>query len=387
MLWVYINNQGVAECKVNVGNRIRQGNGFYVFVVLEGQQNVPQTMVWTLQDIGYLKPGSTEFVYVTPDSDPVETEETFNLYNPSQANSYFVGGTTYKGYKVFIDSQATNFPSNGGHVALSFLMMDANEGGVFADTISVYVEATQGMHPITITADDYATLVSLFRASNVFNIGEKDGIGFLDDYFGAAQAVYFTVDGNPYVALVSFDSQTKETTQTLIFIEDGLLLSRFRKYSYEGDQGSWGEWSDESFLDEITSIERTAGTGEAGTVDTYTIYTKAHSEGITAFQVTNGVAAGFGQPTASAVATTVIPGASAGASVAITVDPDSPNDAKIFDFAFSFDIPKGADAVMTETSGMFGFQIDANGHLIVNYAGSTAPDISVNPSGHLIYTY
>ena len=41
--------------------------------------------------------------------------------------------------------------------------------------------------------------------------------------------------------------------------------------------------------DFITDVRRTAGSGEAGGVDTYTIFTEAHPEGIGTFTVQNGI--------------------------------------------------------------------------------------------------
>ena len=54
---------------------------------------------------------------------------------------------------------------------------------------------------------------------------------------------------------------------------------------------------------------------------------------------------------------------------------------------FAFGIPKGADGVITASSGMFGFQVNSSGHLIMTYSGDTAPAMAIDTSGHLIYTY
>lgn len=47
---------------------------------------------------------------------------------------------------------------------------------------------------------------------------------------------------------------------------------------------------------------------------------------------------------------------------------------------------RGHDGAVVEASGVYAFQIDGNGHLILTYAGQTAPDFEINASGHLIYT-
>lgn len=391
MLWIYINNQGNVECQVNVGNLIRQGNRIPLFVVLEGQNTVPQTMIWRLADVGYLKPSAKEFIYLYEGNNPVQTEKTFQLNNPSQANSHFIGGQKYEGYEVWIPADATNFPANGGHVGLSFLMKDVDNRGVFADSIAVYVEPTQGMHPITITAEDYATLINLFRSSNVFNLGAMPSIDFLDDYF-ASQSVYFTVDGIPYIALVSFDEETEQTTQTLLSIEGGLLYAQDREYVIGEESEGWTEWSQEALLDEITAITKT---GTEDNVDTYTIYTKANPEGVATFTVTNGIdglSAGFDTPIASASAQTLDAGSQA--SAVVNVSASGPNTNKKFGFSFTFGIPKGADGVVTAANGFVGFQIaSSNGHLIMTYSGGTAPDIEIindgdSPlDGHLVYNY
>lgn len=48
----------------------------------------------------------------------------------------------------------------------------------------------------------------------------------------------------------------------------------------------------------------------------------------------------------------------------------------------------GRDAVIIQIGAVeYSFQIDGQGHLIMNYGGSDAPDFEINSQGHLIYTF
>lgn len=92
-----------------------------------------------------------------------------------------------------------------------------------------------------------------------------------------------------------------------------------------------------------------------------------------------GLPAGFGTPVASATQLDATKPATASVSASGTDDEKT--------FTFLFGIPKGADGVITASSGMFGFQVNSSGHLILTYSGDTAPALSIDTSGHLIYTY
>ena len=46
--------------------------------------------------------------------------------------------------------------------------------------------------------------------------------------------------------------------------------------------------------------------------------------------------------------------------------------------------PRGIDGVAVATSGTYAFNVNAQGHLICSYVGDTAPNFSINNSGHLI---
>ena len=318
MLWIYLNNQGDVGCSVNVGNRIRQGNAFDVFVVLEGMQTEPSSQQWELEDIGYLKPFASAFIYVYEEGDPDISEETFTLGNPSQANAYFQSGTSYKGYKVRIPADATTFNGNGGHIGLSLLMRSGG-GGQFAATADVFVEATYGKQAQPLTASDYATLIGLYQAGNVFNLGPQPNADFIDRYYGQTTAVYFSVDETSYLVFTAFDQEVGQTSQYELYFENGAYISKYRIYFIVGDTGYWSEWQEMGInqIDSVTTTSITGGTrititlsngaqttfdvmdGEdgkgiteirksatAGLVDTYTI---EYTDGSTStFTVTNG---------------------------------------------------------------------------------------------------
>lgn len=46
----------------------------------------------------------------------------------------------------------------------------------------------------------------------------------------------------------------------------------------------------------------------------------------------------------------------------------------------------GPAGALVETSGMYGFNVNAAGHLILSYSGAEAPDMKINSEGHLILT-
>lgn len=324
MLWIYLNNQGDVGCSVNVGNRIRQGNAFDVFVVLEGMQTEPSTQQWELEDIGYLKPFASAFTYVYEEGDPDISEEAFTLGNPSQANAYFQSGTSYKGYKVRIPADATTFNGNGGHIGLSLLMRSGG-GGQFAATADVFVEATYGKQAQPLTASDYATLIGLYQAGNVFNLGPQPNADFIDRYYGQTTAVYFSVDDTSYLVFTAFDQELGQTSQYELYFENGAYISKYRIYEVVGDTGSWSEWQEMGInqIDSITTAPITGGTrititqsdgditvfdvmngadgkgiteivksATAGLVDTYTI---KYTDGSTStFTVTNGAKGDIG---------------------------------------------------------------------------------------------
>ena len=46
--------------------------------------------------------------------------------------------------------------------------------------------------------------------------------------------------------------------------------------------------------------------------------------------------------------------------------------------------PRGINGVAVAASGTYAFNVNEDGHLILNYTGDTAPDFSINEGGHLI---
>lgn len=264
MLWIYLNNQGDVGCSVNVGNRIRQGNGFFVFVVLEGMQTEPSTQQWELADVGYFRLGMNAFRYIYDDVngrpvDPERSEETFQLGDPSQANAYFKSGTTYKGYKVYIPADATTFNANGGHVGLSFLMRSGG-GGTFAATSDVFIEATYGKQLQPITADDFSALLGLAQASDFFNLGPQENDDFLDTYYGQTKAVYFSVEETSYLVFTAYDAENEETSQYELYFDGETFKSFSRVYKKTNGVWGWTDWA-KMEINQIKSVTATPITG------------------------------------------------------------------------------------------------------------------------------
>lgn len=49
--------------------------------------------------------------------------------------------------------------------------------------------------------------------------------------------------------------------------------------------------------------------------------------------------------------------------------------------------PRGIDGVAVQADGIFAFNVNGAGHLILSYTGTEAPDFSINDDGHLIYNF
>lgn len=49
--------------------------------------------------------------------------------------------------------------------------------------------------------------------------------------------------------------------------------------------------------------------------------------------------------------------------------------------------PRGIDGVAVQAEGMFAFNVNEEGHLILSYTGDEVPDFTVNEQGHLIYNF
>ena len=165
MLWIYFDRQGVAKCKVNSGNKIRQGDSFGLAVYIEGTNEGTEDG-WGVYSISYIKPGNASPVGLTA---PAQTsEETYYLGDPSQANFYFKNGTTYKVWKATVPSTATSIVSNGGNLGLIITLSDTPSSTSTdvsqkrMETISVYLEPTYGSKPLSMTYDDYSNLIKLY---------------------------------------------------------------------------------------------------------------------------------------------------------------------------------------------------------------------------------
>lgn len=187
MLWVYINRQGDAECIVNVGNKIRQGDGFKMFIVLWGMngeaENVPDASLFSVQNVRYLAAPNLSFVMA--DYTPTVAVNTFYLDNPVQANNKFISQTSYSGYLVDIPAEATSAAVNGGNIAIEINMLD-NNGFAHAQTISVYVQPTYGAKQTNISMTDYNLIIDLLKQSNfllsfAMTVDTNNGAHVLED--------------------------------------------------------------------------------------------------------------------------------------------------------------------------------------------------------------
>lgn len=156
MLWVHVGVDGSIDCQVNVGNKVRQGNGFELFIVTE-TNNVEN---FEINRVGYIKPGEQEIVSLNA---PVRREENieFELNRPSQANSFFKGGVTYNGYMASIPSDATTFYGNGGHIQLVIYAVSVDGRSENTQNVTVFVEPTYGSKYVGISVNDYSVILGL----------------------------------------------------------------------------------------------------------------------------------------------------------------------------------------------------------------------------------
>lgn len=156
MLWVHVGVDGSIDCQVNVGNKVRQGNGFELFIVTE-TNNVEN---FEINRVGYIKPGEQEIVSLNV---PVRREENieFELNRPSQANSFFKGGATYNGYMASIPPEATTFYGNGGHIQLVIYAVSVDGRSENTQNVTVFVEPTYGNKYVGISDTDYGVLLRI----------------------------------------------------------------------------------------------------------------------------------------------------------------------------------------------------------------------------------
>lgn len=173
MLWVHVGVDGSIDCQVNVGNKVRQGNGFELFIVTE-TNNVEN---FEINRVGYIKPGEQEIVSLNV---PVRREENieFELNRPSQANSFFKGGATYNGYMASIPPEATTFYGNGGHIQLVIYAVSVDGRSENTQNVTVFVEPTYGNKYVGISDNDYSVILGLIDDLNKYKIKNiKDGTG------------------------------------------------------------------------------------------------------------------------------------------------------------------------------------------------------------------
>ena len=156
MLWVHVGVDGSIDCQVNVGNKVRQGNGFELFIVTE-TNNVEN---FEINRVSYIKPGEQEIVSLNA---AVRREENieFELNRPSQANSFFKGGATYNGYMASIPSEATTFYGNGGHIQLVIYAVSVDGESENTQNVTVFVEPTYGSKYVGISNNDYSVILGL----------------------------------------------------------------------------------------------------------------------------------------------------------------------------------------------------------------------------------
>lgn len=289
MLWVFIDNSGTVLCDVNVGNRIRQGNDFDVFVCFQGQPTstsgdegswTEDTSIWGLRNITYIKPTASglEGVYA---SDPQQAALQFKLGTPSQANTQFVGGNYYQGYLVHVQKEATTFRGKGGHMTLMFSMKDLAHAGdmsydQYAKALSVFIEPTYGEQPSMLTLTDYDTLMALARDSTVMNLWEITDESDLDAYYYTRptednpspeqpNSFYtYVYEGVPYFLFVAHDDNWVTYQQKIGFDADS--QAQYMTAAQRNNAGGeWTEWVAISQLT-ITDIVDTPTTDQYGMV-------------------------------------------------------------------------------------------------------------------------
>ena len=453
MLWIYINNQGVAECVVNVGNRIRQGDRIPLFVVLEGQQT--DSAICSINRIAYLKPGAKEFVNI-PDIDTEHSvTKTFVLDDPSKANSVFIGGQEYTGFEAVAPKPSTSFEGNGGHVAFEIVLQNnATAEFIHAQTVSVFVEPTYGKHGTTITSEDYSALVNLIRSmdlkvsypmipvaeNGVSTIDGKPGpiiscgkaMGFVrgvlkvyvpglkdgqsapsqdeeDDGYAsmvtvATNAIGLTVN----CEIMGRDQYGNDIRMRVNGANEGIISvdAKISDLQISGDElvrltyfGTCPAYV--AFLDFTTEYDGVVSViGVTSSCEqvgpdydpqnmveiTLVPLPDDESKAYLDFKFKVYKAVKIGGSTANVDITGRPSGTDPYAAVEVHESgPDSDNKYGMH-FDFTLGVPQGANGIVTESSGMIGFQV-IDGQLWAYTPGEGLPGVEINDQGQLVYTY
>ena len=135
--------------------------------------------------------------------------------------------------------------------------------------------------------------------------------------------------------------------------------------------------------DKLTKIEQES---QVGRRRTYEMYSELNPNGFGSFYVEDGETgqpAGFGSITYNTETVTRESGTDATAVVMVTTN--GPNEAKNMNFAFQFAIPRGANGVVTDSSGVIGFQV-INGVLYAT-TSEDSPDLHINSDGQLVFDF
>lgn len=265
MLWVFIDNTGTIICNVSVGNRVRQGNPFSMFICFEGgassANGYVDNSIFGVRNVSYIRPDMSTLLSTYVNQPSGLTQETFNLGNPSEMNSCFVNGVTYLGYRVDFLQETTTFDGNGGHMAVLVSMFrkshpDDMSYDQRAQMLSLFIEPVYGQKPSKLTLGDYDLLMSLWRNSSNVSLGVIEDESILDQFYYIKptpdnpnpvepNAFYtYVYEGMPYFLFVAYDEENEVTIQQRIgFIrsEDGNYVT----YATREFDGSWSEWEQE----------------------------------------------------------------------------------------------------------------------------------------------
>lgn len=253
MLWVHIADDGTADCLVNDGNKLRQGNSFELFVVSGRGESKNEPKQYALNDVAYIKPSELEYSTDGVAIEQFESMKTFYTDDVNKLGSFFVNQKDYWGRKVFIPEQATTFNGNGGHISLKISMFHGEEV-VYVDNLSLYVMPTYGKTPTLITKTEYQNILNKIQtyfksveaydsfdefpegaiaqqtAGEVLYVdrGENDIYFYNDGYIRInIHNLEDGVDGTAVMARSTSDEDADTTLSTKDFVDKKVIIRRW----------------------------------------------------------------------------------------------------------------------------------------------------------------
>lgn len=285
------------------------------------------------------------------------------------ASTFQVDGSTYNGFKVTLTSRETSLP---GIVKMSLRAASQYLDRQYTTEINLTINESGYAPDYTdITMSQYENLLSMLSTYQVKYV--INNARFYQSLEAAEAdvgnlAIYQCV----IVANVADPNETikvyyKNASEELVYLKNlGRNITSMTPVQ-------------SSVTDEGVNYYFAVTFDDGSTLQTGTFLVPEGPQG------EQGDPAGFGTPQTSTTTFTNPSGTDAGASV--NCNATGPDTAKVMNFDFTFYIPKGADGVITSSSGFIGFQIVDGQLTATTQEDDPSEYLTINSSGQLIYTY